>query len=450
MAKKILCAVVIILALSCVLASCSHAHEFSEWETTKVATCTAEGTKERYCSCGETQTSTIAALGHNYVDGVCDACGVANNNEGSHTHEFSAWETTKAATCTAGGTKERYCSCGEAQSATIAALGHNYIDDVCDTCGANKGEGGVQVSSDEEKYEEACALIEDGDYEEAYKILNSIKTYEPAKEKLGNFFYAPTAVAEGRLTYGSNLGPQMMYENKTYTYDGKGNITSITIVEYNKTYNFLYDSKGNELTGYPLEAPNSYEGARTCTYKDGRLSKVAYANSCDEYFYNEDGTINKIVHTSQYDDNTQSSYETAYIYTYYSDSSVKTMRYRDGYNWLLYHYDTNGMITKVDVYDDEFSECVGCYSVSYGEYGLEKIERVAYSSSGTISSRAEVAYTYDNEGKLTDTVITQDGETRQVYLLSDHVLCYSENDNAKNRVGIVTVADVSIIASMRV
>ena len=29
-----------------------HVHNFGEWKTTKIATCTKEGAKERYCSCG--------------------------------------------------------------------------------------------------------------------------------------------------------------------------------------------------------------------------------------------------------------------------------------------------------------------------------------------------------------------------------------------------------------
>ena len=85
MAKKLLCVFMLILMLVCTLASCDggettpenddaldndntsenednqeHTHSFDNWETVKAATCTAEGLKERYCSCGEKQTAKIS------------------------------------------------------------------------------------------------------------------------------------------------------------------------------------------------------------------------------------------------------------------------------------------------------------------------------------------------------------------------------------------------------
>ena len=51
-----------------------HEHDFGEWVVTIPATCTEEGEEQRTCSCGETETRTIAALGHDYVNGVCTRC----------------------------------------------------------------------------------------------------------------------------------------------------------------------------------------------------------------------------------------------------------------------------------------------------------------------------------------------------------------------------------------
>ncbi|MGN0699072.1 MAG: fibronectin type III domain-containing protein, partial [Ruminiclostridium sp.] len=46
-------------------------HTYGNWITDKAPTCTAEGTKHRVCSkCGESETGTIAATGHKYVDTV--------------------------------------------------------------------------------------------------------------------------------------------------------------------------------------------------------------------------------------------------------------------------------------------------------------------------------------------------------------------------------------------
>ncbi|MBQ3040772.1 MAG: hypothetical protein IJD42_04155 [Clostridia bacterium] len=63
-----------------------HTHHFEEWQTTQKATCTEDGTKVRYCSCGEMQTQTISALGHTEViDALVDAtCSATGLTEGKH------------------------------------------------------------------------------------------------------------------------------------------------------------------------------------------------------------------------------------------------------------------------------------------------------------------------------------------------------------------------------
>lgn len=51
-------------------------HEFGNWTTTKTATCTKNGQKERTCNeCGHTEKETIKAPGHDYVGGICTECG---------------------------------------------------------------------------------------------------------------------------------------------------------------------------------------------------------------------------------------------------------------------------------------------------------------------------------------------------------------------------------------
>ena len=52
-----------------------HEHNFGEWVVTIPATCTEAGEEQRTCSCGETETRTVAASGHDYVNGVCTRCG---------------------------------------------------------------------------------------------------------------------------------------------------------------------------------------------------------------------------------------------------------------------------------------------------------------------------------------------------------------------------------------
>lgn len=114
MAKKLLITAALMLMLVCSLASCfggttekpenadpsTHTHDFGEWETIKAATCAVEGSKERYCSCGEKQTSAITKT----------------------EHRFGEWVTVKNATLTETGLKEQSCSCGEKRTEVIEKL----------------------------------------------------------------------------------------------------------------------------------------------------------------------------------------------------------------------------------------------------------------------------------------------------------------------------------------
>lgn len=99
------------------------AHKFGSWTTTKAATCTANGTKTRTCSnCKQAETETIKATGHSY----------------------GSWSTTKNATCDANGTKTRKCSkCGNAETQTIPATGHNWDEGKMTTKPTNCSDMGV-------------------------------------------------------------------------------------------------------------------------------------------------------------------------------------------------------------------------------------------------------------------------------------------------------------------
>ena len=108
MAKKILCIIVLMLTFVCILTSCksddsnndtttTHTHSYGEWETVKAATCTSEGSKERYCSCGEKQTASISMTEHTYGE----------------------WEIVKEATYAEKGSKVRKCSCGNTETRDI-------------------------------------------------------------------------------------------------------------------------------------------------------------------------------------------------------------------------------------------------------------------------------------------------------------------------------------------
>ena len=68
-----------------------HVHTYGEWQTIKEADCVNVGERERTCSCGETETEEISALGHTggtadcKTLAKCERCGEEYGDYGPHT-----------------------------------------------------------------------------------------------------------------------------------------------------------------------------------------------------------------------------------------------------------------------------------------------------------------------------------------------------------------------------
>lgn len=85
----------------------THTHSYGAWQTVTEATCTTAGSRKRVCSCGDTQTETIDALGHSTVTdaAVAASCIKSGLTEGSHCSR---------------------CSTVIKAQESIPALGHDY------------------------------------------------------------------------------------------------------------------------------------------------------------------------------------------------------------------------------------------------------------------------------------------------------------------------------------
>ena len=140
-------------------------HSWDNGKVTKAATCTTAGTKTYTCTrCKKTRTETIAATGHKAVKdaAVAATCETTGKTEGSHCsvcntvikaqttvaalgHSWDSGKVTKAATCTAAGTKTYTCTrCKKTRTETVAATGHKAVKDAavaatCETAGKTEG-----------------------------------------------------------------------------------------------------------------------------------------------------------------------------------------------------------------------------------------------------------------------------------------------------------------------
>ena len=121
-----------------------HVHTWSAWETQKEAGCETDGVMIRRCSCGESETKTIAATGHSWgswttrKDATCTEDGISvrscRNCQEEETrtisatgHSWSTWTTRRAASCTEDGESVRTCkNCQEEETKAIAATGHHF------------------------------------------------------------------------------------------------------------------------------------------------------------------------------------------------------------------------------------------------------------------------------------------------------------------------------------
>ncbi len=144
----LLLVVVCILGLSaCDLNYCTH--EWGEWETTKDATCTTAGVKERKCvKCSTPETGTVEALGHDWGEATCTSpksCKNCSAKDGaalphSYTVEAVKTQTLKsAATCASAAVYYKSCPCGaistSAEDTFLSGLVLEHIDENKDhTC----------------------------------------------------------------------------------------------------------------------------------------------------------------------------------------------------------------------------------------------------------------------------------------------------------------------------
>ena len=155
-------------------------HQWGEWTTITKPTCSAKGKEIRTCKvCSKTEERAIPTIPHTIVKEADKAatctengyegreyCSVCNTTIKERTiipatgHQWGAWRTTLAKTCTTDGKEVRECSkCSKTEERTIPATGHTLKKEegvvatctkdghegntVCEVCGETLKEGKV-------------------------------------------------------------------------------------------------------------------------------------------------------------------------------------------------------------------------------------------------------------------------------------------------------------------
>lgn len=155
-------------------------HQWGEWTTITKPTCSTKGKEIRTCKvCSKTEERAIPTIPHTIVKEADKAatctengyegreyCSVCNTTIKERTiipatgHQWGAWRTTLAKTCTTDGKEVRVCSkCSEKEERTILATGHTLKKEegvvatctkdghegntVCEVCGETLKEGKV-------------------------------------------------------------------------------------------------------------------------------------------------------------------------------------------------------------------------------------------------------------------------------------------------------------------
>lgn len=245
-------------------------HHYGDWMIQKAATCTQAGTQTRSCKdCGESETQTLAALGHTEAATPAHAatCTETGLTEGKHCglchivlvkqelvpalSHTEAIDAPKDATCTESGlTEGKHCSlCNTilVQQAAIPALGHSEVitpaqtatctepgltqGKACSTCGLVL-EAQTEVSATGHDYQKevisSATCAQDGTERftcslcgDSYDQSTSLEEYDASE------IYEMTGLSVGEII----------------TYDRNGN-------EYAIGTGFVYKADGQIITNY--------------------------------------------------------------------------------------------------------------------------------------------------------------------------------------------------------
>lgn len=112
-------------------------HSFGEWSSPSggyiTRRCSKCDEEERLQVKEQVKEKDCLTDGHDMEDGKCNRCGYVEPVIQEHVHSYT--ESSESASCTKAGVKTFTCSCGDAYTEEIKALGHDYVNGTCSRCG---------------------------------------------------------------------------------------------------------------------------------------------------------------------------------------------------------------------------------------------------------------------------------------------------------------------------
>lgn len=263
-----------------------------------------------------------------------------------------------------------------------------------------------QPDPNETKYNDACALIESGDYKGAYAAFKALDNYKDSQKYLSRFVYFPSVInyeLEDRsgvmtVTLGSYNLPVRMLTKGTidlkgdytkdgwYTYDGKGNLMRQAMT-YNgdfAAYDYTYDSNNNIIKA---------EG-----------SEGDVVRAVNEYVYDENGLL---IRESYVEDGVL-YYD--YVNSYDANGNlIKSVFEAEEGNYIYdYVYNENGNLV-----NERGESPYGCYNNDYTYNADGNLAKKVRSENEEISYTLD--YTYDSAGNCIKEEWSYPDETKDVY-----------------------------------
>jgi len=221
-----------------------------------------------------------------------------------------------------------------------------------------------KAKSIEDKYNRAIELMNSNNSQnenEAYQLLLALGEYKDAPALLSDFQYV--VISENTDTY-----------ERTYEYDSRGLLTEKCYVGGDTTPKIYYD-------------------------EDGRIIKEINADFPTEFFYNDNGTLSKTIH-----------------------AQARTSS--ENFNYLITKYDKNGLPVSIE---DELEGKTWAFSYSFkGDGSIETIEcteRASYGESSVIINPGEYGVELCHGAKdsiLTFKKIEEAGKRETTYGVSIH------------------------------